>query len=46
MGYSNFSVNVPDTQKGHDDWIEWSYLQKMADELALNIKKLKLLLGK
>lgn len=45
-GYSDFSVSVPDTQKGHDDWIEWSYLQKTADELASNIKKLKLLLGK
>lgn len=46
MGYSAFSVSVPDTQKGHGDWIEWSYLQKVSDELASNIKKLKLLLGK
>ncbi|MGR3311436.1 MAG: hypothetical protein ACUZ77_11770 [Candidatus Brocadiales bacterium] len=44
--YSNFAKNVPDTVKGHDDWIEWTYLQKTVDESASNIKKLKLLLGK
>lgn len=44
--YSGFAMNVPDTIRCHDDWIEWTYLQKTADELASNIEKLKLLLGK
>jgi len=44
--YAEFSQNVPDTLKGHDDWIEWLYLVKVADELAYKIEKLKLLLGK
>lgn len=44
--YSDFAENVPDTIRGHDDWIEWTYVQKKANELASNIKKLKLLLGK
>ena len=41
--YGEFTKNVPDTVKGHDDWIEWTYLQKTVDEAASNIKKLKLL---
>lgn len=44
--YGDFAKNVPDTIRCHDDWIEWTYLQKTADELASNIEKLKLLLGK
>ena len=44
--YAEFSQNVPDTLKAHDDWIEWSYLVKVADELAYKVEKLKLLLGK
>lgn len=43
--YEEFSRNVPDTLKGHDDWIEWSYLVKIGDELAHKIEKLKLLIG-
>jgi len=31
--------------KGHDDWIEWSYLVKVASELSQRIEKLKLLIG-
>jgi len=44
--YTNFSQDVPDTLKGHDDWIEWSYLHKITVELSAKIEKLKLLLGK
>ncbi len=43
--YEEFSQSVPDTVKGHDDWIEWSYLVKVADELANKIEKLKILMG-
>ena len=43
--YSDFLGNVPDNKKGHDDWIEWTYLQKTADELNEHIEKLKLYLG-
>jgi len=41
-----FSQSVPDTVKGHDDWIEWSYLVKVANELSAKIEKLRLLIGK
>ncbi|ODS34712.1 MAG: hypothetical protein SCARUB_00148 [Candidatus Scalindua rubra] len=37
---------MPDTVKGHDDWMEWSYLVKVADELVNKIEKLRLLIGK
>ena len=30
--FEEFSQCVPDTVKGHDDWIEWSYLVKVANE--------------
>ena len=43
--YGEFSQNVPDTLKGHDDWIEWSYLVDIADELAKKIEKLRFLIG-
>ncbi|MEA3414738.1 MAG: hypothetical protein U9R02_01025 [Thermodesulfobacteriota bacterium] len=44
--YAEFSQNIPDTMKAHDDWIEWSYLVKVADELTYKVEKVKLLLGK
>jgi predicted translin family RNA/ssDNA-binding protein len=44
--FSDFAESVPDTQEGHTDWIEWSYLQKTVEELASNIEKLNLLLSK
>ena len=44
--YAEFSQNIPDTMKAHDDWIEWSYLVKVTDELAYKVEKLQLLLGK
>jgi len=46
VSYDEFSRSVPDTIKGHDDWIEWSYLVKLADELSTKTAKLSLLLGK
>jgi len=44
--YAEFSQNIPDTMKAHDDWIEWSYLVKVADELTYKVEKLQLLLSK
>ncbi len=44
--YEAFSHKVPDTVKGHDDWIEWSYLVRVATELANKIDKLRFLIGK
>jgi len=44
--YEEFSQNVPDTVKAHDDWVEWSYLVKVANELFNKIEKLKVLIGK
>ncbi len=41
-----FSKSVPDTIKGHDDWIQWSYLVEIANALSTKIEKLKLLIGK
>jgi len=43
--YEDFMENVPDTIQGHDDWIEWTYLKKAADELSSKIDKLSLLMG-
>lgn len=44
--YEEFSKTVPNTTNGHDDWIEWSYIIKVANELSAKIEKLKLLIGK
>jgi len=44
--FGAFSQNVPDTMSGHDDWIDWSYLVKVSEELSNKIEKFKLLLGK
>ncbi|OGW03390.1 MAG: hypothetical protein A2889_00970 [Nitrospinae bacterium RIFCSPLOWO2_01_FULL_39_10] len=44
--YEKFFKTVPDTLNGHDDWIEWSYIIKVANELSTKIEKLKLLIGK
>jgi hypothetical protein len=44
--YEEFCESVPDTIKGHDDWIEWSYLIKLADELSAKTARLTLVLGK
>ena len=43
--YEAFSQKVPETVKGHDDWIEWSYLVKVATELGKKIEKLRFLIG-
>jgi hypothetical protein len=43
--FEEFSLEVPDTLEGHDDWIEWSYLARVAGELENKINKLNILLG-
>ena len=42
--YEEFSKNVPSSQIGHDDWIEWTFLNQVRAELTDNIKKLEMLL--
>jgi len=44
--YGEFSQSVTDTMEGHDDWIEWSHLVKVSEELSDKIEKFKLLSGK
>jgi len=44
--YEEFSKSVPDTLKSHDDWIEWSYLVKVMEDLSAKIQKLTLITGK
>jgi len=44
--YEEFVADVPDTVQGHDDWIEWTYLTKAAQELSSKINKLSFLMGK
>lgn len=46
VSYEGFATDVPDTVQGHDDWIEWTYLIKVADELSHKISKLYFLMGK
>ena len=46
VSYEGFVTDVPDTVRGHDDWIEWTYLIKVADELSHKISKLCFLMGK
>jgi len=43
--FEEFSRSVPDTFAGHDDWIDWSYLVHVANELGNKAEKLKTLLG-
>ncbi len=43
--FEEFSRVVPDTFKGHDDWIDWSYLVHVVNELENKAEKLKILLG-
>jgi len=43
--YEEFVTDVPDTVQGHDDWIEWTYLTKAAQELSSKINKLSFLMG-
>ena len=43
--FEGFLQDVPDTVEGHDDWIEWTYLVKAADELSKKIDRLSLLKG-
>ena len=43
--YDDFAADIPDTVQGHDDWIEWTYLTKAAQELSSKINKLSFLMG-
>ena len=43
--YEKFLKNVPNTMEGHDDWIDWTYLTKTADELSNKIQKFGLMIG-
>ena len=45
IDFYNFSRNVPDNRKSHDDWIEWSYLTKTISEKQKKIEKLKMIIG-
>ncbi len=40
-----FAQNLSDTQKAHEEWIEWSYLESVVQELTNSISKLEKLLG-
>ena len=44
IAYEEFRRNVPDSRAGHDDWIEWTYLQESYSELSSTIDKLNMLL--
>ncbi len=44
--YDSFSKSVPDTLKGHEDWIQWSFVHAQLQKLDLSIAKMRLLLGK
>ncbi len=44
--YKEFSRNVPDTAEGHEDWIEWSYLDKVSSALSEKIEKMRIITGK
>lgn len=44
--FEDFLQNVPDSIEGHDDWIEWTYLIHVVDELSKQIEKLNLLKGR
>jgi len=44
--YEEFLLAVPDTVQGHDDWTEWTYLIKAAEDLSNKINKLSFLIGK
>jgi len=41
--YNDFSKHVPDSFEGHEDWIEWSYLNELSKRLESNIMKLNML---
>ena len=42
---ADFSKNLPDTLKSHDDWIEWTFLEKTIAEKQQKISKLEKMLG-
>jgi len=46
LTFEEFSKNLPDTKKAHDDWIEWTFLYESIKELEKTLLKLEQLLGK
>jgi len=44
--YDSFSKSVPDTLEGHEDWIQWSFVNAQLQKLDMSIAKIRLLLGK
>ncbi len=44
--YNEFSESVSDTLKGHNDWIDWTYLVHSSRDLEKKIEKVRLLVGK
>lgn len=44
--YNEFSETVSDTLKGHNDWIDWTYLVHSSRDLERKIEKVQLLVGK
>ena len=44
--YEQFLSDIPDTMQGHDDWIEWTYLTKAAEDLSNRIEKFSFLMRK
>lgn len=44
--YQEFSRNVPDTAEGHDDWAEWSYLDRVSSALSEKIEKMRMITGR
>jgi hypothetical protein len=43
--YTEFLDCVPDTLKGHDDWMDWTYLMSVSVALEKKIDKIRLLTG-
>ena len=42
---ATFSQTLPDSKKSHDDWIEWTFLDKTIAEKQKKISKLEKILG-
>ncbi len=44
--FHQFQKNMPDTPEAHDDWIEWTWLNKVIAELAGKIDKFRFIAGR
>ncbi|OQY29279.1 MAG: hypothetical protein B6244_04660 [Candidatus Cloacimonetes bacterium 4572_55] len=45
QSFDQFASNVPDSLPGHEDWIDWSYLNKLQSQLTTTCDKLRLVAG-